>query len=62
MRMFTDAAIITAKEDAQKLFVKLANTVPDEKLTRDDIRDLMFILREYEDELDHIAYDRKKRR
>ena len=43
-----------------RLYKKLANYEPDEKLTRDDVGNLLFILRHYSDELESILHDREK--
>ena len=61
MRFWNDTAIETAISEKSKLYVKLANYAPDEKLGRDDIGQLMFILRQYEIELNAIRSDRKRK-
>lgn len=60
MRLFTDAAIINARERASNMLMKLATYRPDEKLSYNDIEALMFIVRQYDEELKSIAYNREK--
>ena len=60
MRLYSNEAIETADENVKKLFVKLGNYAPDEKLDRDDIRNLMFILEDYQIELHRIKREREK--
>lgn len=60
MRFFTDDAITETKEIASRLYAKLAAYRPDDKLGRDDIRSLMFIVNDYNYELAHIQHEREK--
>jgi hypothetical protein len=60
MRYWTNSAINTSRKESADLYVKLANYEPDEKLSRDDIGQLLFILRHYDDELESILNDREK--
>lgn len=60
MRLYTDKALTKSAEKATEMIRKLAAYQPDEKLDRDDIRTLMFICREYIDELHCIAFERTK--
>jgi hypothetical protein len=60
MRYWTNSAINTSREEADKLYKKLANYAPDEKLSRDDIGQLLFILRHFDVELESILNDREK--
>ena len=62
MRLFTDKAIIAARETAGEMFQKLVTYRPDDKLTRGDIEKLMFIVRQYDEELKSIAFNRAKAR
>ena len=60
MRKWTNTAINNAMQTEDRLYKKLANYEPDEKLTRDDVGNLLFILRHYSDELESILHDREK--
>ena len=60
MRLFSNEAIENTDELITKLFVKLGNYAPDEKLDRDDIRSFMFILDDYRIELHRIKREREK--
>lgn len=60
MRLWTNSAIHTAMSEEDRIYKKLANYAPDEKLSRDDIGLLLFILRHYGDELESILKDREK--
>ena len=60
MRYWTNKAIETSRGEANNLYVKLANYAPDEKLSRDDVGQLLFILRHYDSELETILNDREK--
>jgi hypothetical protein len=59
MRNFSDKGIETAKERVSELMVRLGSLRPDtDTLTRDDIRGLLFYLRDYHDELIGMEYRR----
>ena len=60
MRYFTNKAIKNTMADKERLYEKLASYTPDEKLTREDIGTLLFILRQYSNELESILDDREK--
>ena len=60
MRHFSDKAIETSLEQERDLMHKLAELPPCDKLDRDDIRGLMFILNQYRIELNAIKRDREK--
>ena len=60
MRHWTNSAIETSRGEANGLYKKLANYAPDEKLSRNDIGQLLFILRHYDAELASILADREK--
>ena len=60
MRLYTDKALTESSEKAVEMLQKLSAYAPDEKLSRDDIRNLMFICREYLNELHRIAFERAK--
>lgn len=60
MRYWTNSAVETARSEADRLYKKLANYAPDEKLSRDDIGQLLFVLRHYDSELESILADREK--
>ena len=60
MRHFSINAIITAMGDEERLYKKLASYAPDDKLNRDDVRTLLFILEQYRGELESLACDRKR--
>ena len=51
---------MTAMSDEERVYKKLASYAPDDKLDRDDVRTLLFILEQYRGELESIAYDREK--
>lgn len=60
MRYWSNSAINTTREETDRLYKKLGNYMPDEKLSRDDIGQLLFILRHYDYELERILKDREK--
>ena len=60
MRRWSDNGLNNGISSARTLYVKLAEYVPDEKLSREDIRNLLFILNAYESEIYSIKADRKK--
>lgn len=60
MRRWSDHGLDTGISSARKLYVKLSEYAPDDKLSRDDIRNLLFILNAYESEIYSIKADRKK--
>lgn len=59
MRLWCDEVIEEAKAKKNEMYAKLCSYVPDEKLDRDDIRNLMFILNQYGNELRIIQTERK---
>ena len=61
MRQFTDKAITTAKEGTHEAIEKLANLRPTENFTLGDIRQAMFYLKDYLDELEKLERQRNKK-
>ena len=59
MRYWSNEGIEAAKAKSAELNVKLASLKPSDDLDRDDIRNLMFILRQYELELKTIQCERR---
>ena len=60
MVLFSDKALVTAREEMQKLYAKLASTKPTDEWTRDDIRGLMTYLTLFDSECRHEQYRRAK--
>ena len=60
MRYWSNEGIDVGIENAKQLLPKLASYKPDDQLSRDDISDLMFILRQYEIELNTIKFKRQR--
>ncbi len=59
MRYWSDEGIAAARAKSAELTVKLGSLKPNRDLDRDDIRALMFILRQYDIELKTIQYERR---
>lgn len=60
MKTFTDKALVTAREEMQRLYVKLASTKPTDEWTRDDIRSLMTYLTLFDGECRYEQYKRER--
>ena len=60
MRYWTNSAINRERSEADRLYKTLAHYAPDEKLSRDDVGQLLFVLRHYDAELESILADREK--
>lgn len=59
MRYWSDEGIAAARAKSEELTVKLGSLKPNGDLDRDDIRSLMFILRQYDIELKTIQHERR---
>ena len=62
MRKLTDQALESTKKNAIALFVKFANFAPDEKITREEIENILYVLFQCETEINLIQNERHERR
>jgi hypothetical protein len=60
MRLWPDAAIKRSLDKSYRVYEKLASYASDGKFSREDIEDMLFILRVFEDEAHRILFEREK--
>ena len=48
MKMYTNEALTTIQEHTANLYAKLASTKPTDDLTRDDIREIMYYIKAFQ--------------
>ena len=47
MKLYNDEALENIREETKRLYATLASTKPSDDLTRDDIRSLMYYIKEF---------------
>ena len=48
MKLYSDEALKNIKEETARLYAKMASVKPNDDLTRDDIRSIMYYIKEFQ--------------